>query len=132
MIVAIGGGDRLRSSNVALLSAKKPQMSALSVAKTLEGFTVPKGTSLKAAQVLSSFESLCGGGAAAGMTKGEMDRIRQRADSKWVMKQHQCKSSWPDRKAPTASSITILERNASWPLGAFLLNRSTDDVCCPW
>ncbi len=82
MIVAIGGGDRLRSSNVALLSAKKPQMSALSVAKTLEGFTVPKGTSLKAAQVLSSFESLCGGGAAAGMTKGEMDRIRQRADSK--------------------------------------------------
>jgi hypothetical protein len=83
MIVAIGAGDRLRSNNVTLLSAKKPQMSALSVARTLEGFSVPKGTSLKAAQVLTSFESLCGGGAATGgMTKGEMDRIRQRADSK--------------------------------------------------
>jgi hypothetical protein len=82
MIVAIGAGDRLRSNNVSLLSAKKPVMSALSVAHTLEGFSVPKGTSLKAAQVLTSFESLCGGAAAGGMTKGEMDRIRQRADNK--------------------------------------------------
>lgn len=83
-LVALGSVEESTTGNNQISLLAQRQTSVLRrVAHEIEGFSVPKGTSLKAAQALSAFETLCGSGHGGGMTKAQMTRIRKRADDNW-------------------------------------------------
>lgn len=80
-VIALGRSG-MHQQPVGLLS--KRQTSILAVSKGLEKLKVSPVVSLRAAQALSAFHSLCGAPSSQGtITKSEMQRRRQRADSNW-------------------------------------------------
>ena len=80
-VVSMGSGPR----PVTLFTkagSRKAQI--LTIAKELQQIKVSPVVSLRAAQALSAFHTLCGAPSSAGtVTKSEMERRRRRADKNW-------------------------------------------------